>query len=82
MSLARRLTIREGRAYLKAAPAACNACCRHETTYGEEEVPMLRLFLALLISFAFLCTTGCETFRGFGRDVQTGGEKIEDAASK
>jgi len=43
---------------------------------------MLRLFLALLISFAFLCTTGCETFKGFGRDVQTGGEKIEDAASK
>lgn len=43
---------------------------------------MLRFVLALLVSIALVCTAGCETFKGFGRDVQTGGEKIEDAASK
>lgn len=43
---------------------------------------MSRFVLALLISIALVCTAGCETFKGLGRDVQTGGEKIEDAASK
>ena len=43
---------------------------------------MLRLFVALLISVALLCSAGCETFKGVGRDVQKGGEKIEDAATK
>jgi predicted small secreted protein len=43
---------------------------------------MLRFVLALLISFALICTTGCETFKGFGRDMQKGGRDIEDAASK
>jgi predicted small secreted protein len=65
-----------------AAPAACNARCRCDTNIEKEEVPMLRLFLALLISVALVCTTGCETFKGVGRDVQKGGEKIEDAAGK
>ena len=43
---------------------------------------MLRLIVALLISIALACTTGCETFKGFGRDMQNGGRAIEDAASK
>ncbi|MHB8708055.1 MAG: entericidin A/B family lipoprotein [Desulfuromonadales bacterium] len=43
---------------------------------------MLRLFVALLISIALACSAGCETFKGVGRDVQSGGEAIEDAASK
>lgn len=43
---------------------------------------MLRLFVALFIAIALVCTTGCETFKGVGRDVQKGGEKIEDAATK
>ena len=43
---------------------------------------MLRLFLLLLISLVLVCTAGCETFKGFGRDVQKAGEVIEDAASK
>jgi predicted small secreted protein len=43
---------------------------------------MLRSFVALLIACALLCITGCETFKGVGRDVQRGGEKIEDAATK
>jgi len=43
---------------------------------------MLRLFVTLLIAIVLVCTAGCETFKGVGRDVQKGGEKIEDAASK
>ena len=43
---------------------------------------MFRLIVALVISIALACITGCETFKGVGRDVQKGGEKIEDAASK
>ena len=43
---------------------------------------MVRLFVALLISIALVCIIGCETFKGVGRDVQRGGEKIEDAATK
>jgi len=43
---------------------------------------MVRVFVALLISLALIVTTGCETFKGVGRDVQKGGEKIEDAATK
>lgn len=43
---------------------------------------MLRLCLALLISIALVGTTGCETFKGFGRDMQKGGRDIEDAATK
>jgi predicted small secreted protein len=51
-------------------------------TPGKEEFSMLRLIVALLISIALVCTTGCETFKGFGRDMQKGGRAIEDAASK
>jgi predicted small secreted protein len=43
---------------------------------------MLRLLVAMLVSIALVCITGCETFKGVGRDVQKGGGKIEDAASK
>ena len=43
---------------------------------------MLRLIVALLVSIGLVCTAGCETFKGFGRDVQKGGGAIEDAASK
>jgi len=43
---------------------------------------MLRLFAVLLVSIVLVCATGCETFKGVGRDVQKGGEKIENEASK
>ena len=43
---------------------------------------MLRLFVALLVSFVLVCVTGCETFKGVGRDVQKGGEKIENEATR
>lgn len=36
------------------------------------------LSMALLV----LLLTGCNTFRGFGQDVQNAGEKIENAAKK
>lgn len=35
---------------------------------------------ASLIALSSL--TGCNTFQGFGQDVQRGGEKIEDAADR
>ena len=75
------LTIFEGEAYLKPARTA-HSVYRDETNTREEEFSMLRLIVALLISIALVCTTGCETFKGFGRDMQKGGRAIEDAASK
>ena len=43
---------------------------------------MLRLVVSLLIAIALVCTTGCEVFKGFGRQMQKDGQGIEDAASK
>jgi len=75
------LTIFEREAYLKRHVQLIAAVVMRRTP-EKEEVPMLRFVLALLISFALICTTGCETFKGFGRDMQKGGRDIEDAASK
>jgi predicted small secreted protein len=36
----------------------------------------------LAIAAAFLLMTGCNTVEGVGKDVQRGGEKIENAADK
>jgi predicted small secreted protein len=45
----------------------------------------VRSFLTLLsvasISLAFLSISGCNTMRGFGKDVERGGEKVQDAAT-
>jgi len=35
---------------------------------------------ALLV--AIVCTTGCNTVRGVGKDVEKGGEKIQSTATK
>jgi len=75
------LTIFEGEAYLNSARTAYGGVVMRRIP-TKKEVPMSRFVLALLISIALVCTAGCETFKGLGRDVQTGGEKIEDAASK
>lgn len=40
---------------------------------------MKKLFV-LILAGAALC--GCNTMKGFGKDVQKVGEKIEDAAKK
>lgn len=36
--------------------------------------------IMLLLAFT-LGLAGCNTFRGFGQDMQKGGEKIQDAAT-
>lgn len=41
------------------------------------------LFFAVMLTAAFaLSTTSCATSKGFGRDVQKVGDKIEDAADR
>ena len=35
-----------------------------------------------LCAIAGLCVSGCNTFKGAGRDIQRGGEAVEDAADK
>ena len=41
----------------------------------------MKRFALLLIAVAAVLA-GCNTFQGFGRDVQKAGEKIEDAAAR
>lgn len=45
---------------------------------------MLRRFIALAIaaSFVTIATTGCNTMRGAGQDIERGGEKIQDKAQR
>ena len=41
-----------------------------------------RLALSLLaVAYFALAATGCQTTKGFGKDVKTLGDKIEDKAS-
>jgi predicted small secreted protein len=40
-----------------------------------------KVFLVMLLSIAAL-SAGCNTVAGAGKDIQRGGEKIEDAAKK
>lgn len=37
--------------------------------------------LALAV-FAALCTSGCNTMRGLGKDTERAGEKIQDKATR
>jgi predicted small secreted protein len=41
---------------------------------------MKRILFAMLASLYLLA--GCNTIEGMGKDIQKGGEKIEDAAAK
>ena len=40
----------------------------------------LQWTLALAVAMA-LAMAGCNTMRGFGRDVERGGERVQDAAT-
>ncbi|TVP86893.1 MAG: entericidin A/B family lipoprotein [Thioalkalivibrio sp.] len=45
----------------------------------------MKLFVVLVLALLALAITGlsgCGTIEGFGRDVQTGGEAIEEAAER
>lgn len=43
---------------------------------------MKRLWLLALTLSLLLFISGCETFRGFGKDMQRAGKSIERAANK
>ena len=44
---------------------------------------MLRRFLAVMMLLGILGTiAGCNTMRGFGQDLERGGEKIQDKAAR
>jgi predicted small secreted protein len=36
--------------------------------------------IALLLIVSFLCISGCETFRGFGKDVEKAGNWVQKKA--
>ena len=45
----------------------------------------IKIFVILmlgLLAFTITGLSGCGTIEGFGRDVQSGGEAIEDAADR
>ena len=41
---------------------------------------MTKRFAALFMLISFGLLAGCNTFEGVGRDVERGGEKVQDAA--
>jgi entericidin B len=40
----------------------------------------MKTLLALLMSFLFVVLAGCNTVAGAGKDIERGGEKVQDAA--
>lgn len=47
---------------------------------GKDVILMRRFFTALLVLVVLMFTSGCETMSGFGRDVERGGQSIQDKA--
>ena len=43
---------------------------------------MIRKLTAILLVACFAGLAGCNTMSGLGKDVQKGGEKLEDSAEK
>jgi len=43
---------------------------------------MLKKLTAIVLVACFAGMAGCNTMSGFGKDVQKGGEKVEDSAEK
>ena len=45
-------------------------------------INIMKKFIAMIGLVAFAVgLSGCNTFRGMGKDVERGGEKVQDAAS-
>jgi len=42
----------------------------------------MKAITAITLIFLLLCLSGCETFRGFGRDMQRAGKNIEKVSHK
>jgi predicted small secreted protein len=51
------------------------------TIHFVEESDMKKL-VAFLMVLAMGLVAGCNTFEGLGKDVQRGGEKVEDSANR
>jgi entericidin B len=43
---------------------------------------MFRKIFALFMAISFVTLAGCNTMSGVGKDVQRGGEKLENSAEK
>jgi predicted small secreted protein len=43
---------------------------------------MFKKLIAMLMVACFATLAGCNTMSGLGKDVQKGGEKLEDSAEK
>jgi predicted small secreted protein len=51
--------------------------------YRPQESLMKRIVTLLLLSlFSVAVLSGCNTVKGFGKDVQKVGEKVEDSSGK
>ena len=38
--------------------------------------------LAMLFAFSLVLLTGCNTIEGMGKDIERGGEKLQDSAER
>jgi entericidin B len=54
---------------------------RRQTSATRLMRSSLTLLSVASISLAALSISGCNTMRGFGKDVERGGEKVQDAAT-
>lgn len=48
--------------------------------FGIEKEKPMKIIAATLFSLLFLSLGGCNTIAGFGQDVESAGEEIEDTA--
>ena len=43
---------------------------------------MIRKFMALVCAAALVMLSGCNTMQGAGKDIERGGEKLQDSAQR
>jgi predicted small secreted protein len=48
--------------------------------YLESQENIMKTFFALLMSSVFVVLAGCNTVAGAGKDIERGGEKVQDTA--
>jgi predicted small secreted protein len=54
--------------------------CTKQTHFPKEIVMVLKL-LASMLAVSFI-VSGCNTIQGAGKDIESGGQKIQDTAEK
>ena len=52
------------------------------STMPRKENPMTRILIIGCVLAGLLCTAGCNTIQGAGKDIQKAGEVVEKAAKK